>query len=554
MEDHKTQLFNFLNFLNNNKIRYVCIRGFLKLPNTADTDLDIVIHPEDFNYCLENMKLSKMNKTFKIQLITECIYEPCLTIGDSDNSMANGCFRIDLYNNFFYHYGINKYQIPLFYINIIFNCDKFEIPNSDIYINIPKPEFEISLLICRSIIDKNGKPIQKKHINRIENLIKKGIKKELLISIINSFCVTENSGILLQNLNNKYFKNYSLQNILNNKPQEHLKENPIFTFKINTNKLLVYQAEELNKISTYISLDNCNEFNYLYYKKNKNYFWKHYSQKKFDNLINTYDVNMYKNINVCSNYLTNYKYVWYDSLKMKYIPYLYINGICQILGEFDSPIEASNVYNLHAEKIFNYTYNKSKLINRNNLELQIRDGIHRSVINFNKDINVNFVYNLSKRPQNMPFEHEFHSFILWNNNNILENKILFEIDNTPNIKLEKIYEFNIKDRNKFVNNVYKKEREFYNFNGLIPITDERIKKNDNIKIIIIKDFIPMYYDNIKQNKNLPINQKIKNIKLLLRKNYSYNDFHSTDNISEHNEIINSILEENLNSEIIQYFN
>ena len=99
---HLNQLISFFNFLNDENIRYVVIRGFLKLPITADTDLDIIVHPDDFEKCLSGMKINKKNKCFSINLITKCIYQPCLTIGDYDNNMSNGCFRIDLYNNIFF--------------------------------------------------------------------------------------------------------------------------------------------------------------------------------------------------------------------------------------------------------------------------------------------------------------------------------------------------------------------------------------------------------------------------------------------------------------------
>lgn len=551
---HQVQLFDFINFLNINKIRYVCIRGFLKLPVTADTDLDIVIHPDDFDFCLNNMKLKKKEKRESIKIMTQCIYEPCLTFGELDDSMTNGCFRVDLYNNFFYHCGKNKYQLPLFYLNVIFDCIKYNIPSTNAQLNIPKPEFEIGLLVCRAIIDKNAKIIQNKHINRIEHLIKNGIDNRILISLINSFCVTENSGILLKTLNSNYFKNYSIQEILNNKPREHLDEETLFKTKLTTSNLLVYQINKINEISTYVDVNECNEYEYMYNKRNKEHYWMFYPKIKFDNLIENYDDDKYENVDVCFCYLTNYKYVWYDALKMKYIPYLYINGHCKTLGEFDEPHKASEKYNIEAHKIFDYTYNKSRLIGRKHKIIQIRDGIHRCVINYNKIVNLNFVYNLSKRPKNIPFEHEFHCFILWKNNKILENTLLNIIENTEHIKLLENYTICISDKYKFVNNVYKKERKFYKFVANISKNDERISHIGDIRILIIKDFIPMYYDNVKQNKNIPINRKIKGIKELLRKEYSCYEFHSTDNSSEHNEVVNSISIDINNNDIKKYMN
>ena len=50
------------------------------------------------------MNLVSINKTFKHKIINNCIYEPCKTIGSYDKTMANGCFRVDLYNDFFFNY------------------------------------------------------------------------------------------------------------------------------------------------------------------------------------------------------------------------------------------------------------------------------------------------------------------------------------------------------------------------------------------------------------------------------------------------------------------
>ena len=67
-----------------------------------------------------NMNIKSKNKSFSIKLITNCIYEPCLTTGEYDKTMSNGCFRIDLYNNIFFHCGTYKYQLPLFFLNQLF--------------------------------------------------------------------------------------------------------------------------------------------------------------------------------------------------------------------------------------------------------------------------------------------------------------------------------------------------------------------------------------------------------------------------------------------------
>jgi hypothetical protein len=550
---HLNQLKSFFNFLSNEKIRYVVIRGFLKLPITADTDLDIIIHPDDFQKCISNMQIKSKNKTFSINLITECIYEPCLTTGAYNNKMSNGCFRIDLYNNIFFHCGRYKYQLPLFFLDILFNSINYKIPETDTEIKIPTKEMEILLLICRAIIDKNGKKIQEKHIERIEFLIKSGINNKLLNTFINAVIVSDNSGQLNECINKNYFKGYCLNECIKNKDLNDLNEESLISFSYKTNYLLAYTAIQLNKISTYVEIKNTNEYKYLYDKKNQPYFWKYYGKMKFDNLIAKYDEKKYNNIDVCCNYQSNYRHVWYDPFKMKYIPYYYLNNKCNILGEFDTPKEASDCYNNEANKKFGYTLNKSKIVKRNNLDLQIRDGIHRSVINFGSNINMNLVYNLGRRPQSIPLEHEFHSFILWNNNNKLKEILLDYIEKAETLNIEKIEEMNIINRYTFVNNIYLKERKFYNFKGDVPNTDSRIRQNSNITLIIITDIMPNYIDFIKQGKNLPLNNNIKMIKNVLRDSFNCYEFHSTDNISEHNAIIETLFK-NEKKDFLVYMN
>lgn len=550
---HLNQLKDFFDFLNKEKIRYVVIRGFLKLPITADTDLDIIIHPNDFQKCIANMKIKRKNKTFSTNLITNCIYEPCLTTGEYDNTMSNGCFRIDLYNNIFFHCGTYKYQLPLFFLNILFYSRHYKIPETSINIEIPSKEIEILLLMCRATIDKNCKKIQEKHIQRIELLIESGVNNKLLNTFINAVIVTDNSGQLNKCINNNYFKGYQLDKCIKNKDLTDLNDELLMSFSYKTNNLLAYSAVKLNEFSTYIRINNTNEYKYLYEKKNQPYFWKYYDKKKFDKLITEYDKNKYNNINVCCNYQTNYKYVWYDAFKMKYIPYLYLNNKCNILGEFDTPEEASKCYNSKANKIFGYTFNKSKIVKRNNFDLQIRDGIHRSVINFGSDITMNLVYNLGRRPKSIPLEHEFHSFILWNSNNKLKEILLDHIEKAETLNIEIVEEITIVNRYEFVNNIYLKERNFYNFKGDIQRTDKRISNNSNITLIVIIDIMPNYIDFIKQGKNLPLNNNIKVIKNDLRKSYSCYEFHSSDNISEHNVIIET-LSKNEKKDLLKYIN
>lgn len=549
---HLDQLKCFFDFLNNEKIRYVVIRGFLKLPITADTELDIIIHPDDFEKCISNMKIKCKNNSFSTNLITNCIHKPCSTTGEYDETMSNGCFRIDLYNNIFFHCGRYKYQLPLFLLNILFNSVNYKIPETDTEIKIPTKEMEILLLICRAIIDKNGEKIQEKHIQRIEFLIKSGINNKLLQTFINAAIISDNSGQLNKYINDNYFEGYNLDKCIKNKNLKGLDKETLLSFSYKTTNIVAYSAITLKKTATYISVNNTGEYKYFYNKKNQPYFWKWYPKIKFDKLITNYDSNKYRNIQVCSNFQTNYKHVWYNALKMKYIPYFYLNQKCTILGEFDTPEEASNCYNDEASKIFGYVFNRSKIIKRhNNCDLQIRDGIHRSVINYGSEIMMDLKYNLSVNPSNLPLEHEFHSFILWNNNDKLKEILLDYIEKAETLNIEIVEEITIANRYEFINNIYLKEREFYNFKENISRKDKRVSSNSNIGLIIVTDIMPNYIDFKKQGKNLPLNNNIKNIKNILRKSFNRFEFHSSENTSEHNAIIETLSKD---KDFLKYIN
>tara|TARA_Y100000310_G_C20405805_1_gene679609 strand:- start:226 stop:426 length:201 start_codon:yes stop_codon:yes gene_type:complete len=64
---HKDKFFNFISELNENNVVYYFMRGFAKLPEKPDTDIDLVCHLsswDTFNKIASN--LSKINaRTFK---------------------------------------------------------------------------------------------------------------------------------------------------------------------------------------------------------------------------------------------------------------------------------------------------------------------------------------------------------------------------------------------------------------------------------------------------------------------------------------------------------
>jgi hypothetical protein len=171
----------FKEFYDSN-INYVVIRGFLKLPLTADTDLDIIINNNDFNkaicilnkYCYKrtecDIELNINNKLLR--------YYSFRTQGEYNNNMSNGCMQLDIYNYCFNYEGKEIFIAPdLFQINLFLN----KIQKDAYY--IPTNEYEIILLCMRSIYDQNYN-WQQKHINRIKNIYN---NKEKLLETINLY-------------------------------------------------------------------------------------------------------------------------------------------------------------------------------------------------------------------------------------------------------------------------------------------------------------------------------------------------------------------------------
>lgn len=169
----------FLKKLNDNNIRFVIIRGFRYLPDKADTDLDTVIHPEDWKKykkaCEELIKsdvlgYKKHGSTKKYGNVNnrEMIYYPVFTKGTKGEHLPNKSFRVDSYSDLFF-FGESKGKImPLSFLNYVFENRK-KINNYYVPDNISN----IILLICRNIYDKKGNwnASGMKHRDMIQDLL-----------------------------------------------------------------------------------------------------------------------------------------------------------------------------------------------------------------------------------------------------------------------------------------------------------------------------------------------------------------------------------------------
>jgi len=160
----------FIKFINNKNINYVIIRGFQKLPLLPDTDLDIMVEKKNFQKLCSLLKCSKYfsDRAPGHMLIDnmKCIYHPFFTVGQKDNSIPNGCFRLDIHNAFCFFYK-NKVVLPQQIENIIYDT---KIMYKQLYY-IPNNQWEFILLLYRIVFDLGGR-IRDKHINRLKYLQK----------------------------------------------------------------------------------------------------------------------------------------------------------------------------------------------------------------------------------------------------------------------------------------------------------------------------------------------------------------------------------------------
>jgi hypothetical protein len=175
MSSHRTEFYNFIDKINKLNIRYVCIRGFQKLPEKPDTDLDVIIHLEDYDKfheiaraCLKPGGIDD----FGFAEYSQMLYQAYFTKGKHDNNLPNGCFRVDTYNCLFFKSPLTgkPWTVPITFLNTMFNSRKKEFG-----IWIPSPECEIVLLLLRDILDLDGQ-WKKKHIDRINELFNKSSK------------------------------------------------------------------------------------------------------------------------------------------------------------------------------------------------------------------------------------------------------------------------------------------------------------------------------------------------------------------------------------------
>jgi hypothetical protein len=158
-KSHWDSLYRLIFELNNQQIKWIIIRGFRKMPTTADTDLDIVIHPSDYdkfsNIISEFVKLgyfriNHTNTEYK-HSHKKLYYSAYSTIGNDGDYISNNCFQLDIYNNLFFFDNNNGICLTDGFIDELF---KYKLVKNNLV--IPHIHFELLILLYRIYVDKKG--------------------------------------------------------------------------------------------------------------------------------------------------------------------------------------------------------------------------------------------------------------------------------------------------------------------------------------------------------------------------------------------------------------
>jgi hypothetical protein len=188
---HKKIFANFIKELNDNQVNYLIIRGFSKLPDKPDSDIDLVCHRSDWDIFnkIASKHLSKDPKepfeNYGFAEYCDMLYHPYFTPGPKQPDISNGCFRIDSYNSIYFSSPFNNFKTFWTISNDISEkifSEKKKISTTDYDFFTPNNIHELILLLLRSLLDIMGwkkQECKQKHKNRISNLLPKCNQEKL---------------------------------------------------------------------------------------------------------------------------------------------------------------------------------------------------------------------------------------------------------------------------------------------------------------------------------------------------------------------------------------
>jgi len=153
---------------------YVIFRGFLRLPELPDTDIDLTVSPEQYEeFCKVASEYLKpgTHQNYGYAEWCDMQYWPHFTTAPRDPRIPNKhqAFRVDLYNSLYFKSPLEDYTtnwtVSKLYFDNVLSRRRLE----NFYYLI-SPEDEIALTICRGALDNQG-TWKEKHKTRIQELL-----------------------------------------------------------------------------------------------------------------------------------------------------------------------------------------------------------------------------------------------------------------------------------------------------------------------------------------------------------------------------------------------
>lgn len=174
VHDHDADFQMTIDELNNNNIRYVISRGFKNLPQSPDTDIDLICHPDDYQK-LDSIVLKRLALKHSKKLVidgTECKYIQYKTTKAPRRDIANTYFHVDVYDHCYTWY-IKKVLMSFGFLDELFS----KRIKRDFYY-IPCAEHEIFLLLMRMVLE--CKTVKRKHKERVSELLPSANRENII--------------------------------------------------------------------------------------------------------------------------------------------------------------------------------------------------------------------------------------------------------------------------------------------------------------------------------------------------------------------------------------
>jgi len=188
MENHKKQFWKVINEINDNDINYVIIRGFCRLPDSGDNDIDMVPHYSNFEKNIEIIKKHldcHWEREYGFAEYAFMRNHSYKTKGPDNHQIAEKRFYIDSQSSLFFLSPFKNYTtswvVPHAFNEYVYET-KIKKHFDEGFIWIPSIENEITLQILRNVLDKQGhwKP---KSCKRVFDLLPQIDEKELIKSV-----------------------------------------------------------------------------------------------------------------------------------------------------------------------------------------------------------------------------------------------------------------------------------------------------------------------------------------------------------------------------------